>query len=63
MTSEGDGSLLLMNVDSLEWPVMVLAGLEGGFVVESPPELIDLVRRTARRFGDECPADPERASR
>lgn len=63
VTSEGDGSLLLMNVDSLEWPVMVLAGLEGGFVVESPPELIDLVRRTARRFGDERPADPERASR
>ena len=39
-----------MNVDSLEWPVMVLAQLEADFEVESPTELTDLLARTAARF-------------
>jgi hypothetical protein len=30
---------------------MVLAQLEADFVVESPPELVELVRRVADRFG------------
>jgi predicted DNA-binding transcriptional regulator YafY len=48
----GTGSCVLrMNVDSLEWPVVVLAQLEGDFEVESPPELQELVARTAARFG------------
>jgi len=44
------GCVLDMNVDSLEWPVMVLAQLEADFVVESPAELTDLLTRTAARF-------------
>ena len=39
-TAEADpagGCVLLMNVDSLEWPVMVLANLEADFEVEGPP--------------------------
>ena len=44
------GCLLEMNVDSLEWPVMVLAQLEADFEVESPTELTDLLIRTASRF-------------
>jgi predicted DNA-binding transcriptional regulator YafY len=46
-----DGHCLLeMNLDSLEWPVVVLMGLDADFVVESPPELVDLIERAARRF-------------
>ena len=45
------GCVLAMNVDSLEWPVMVLANLEADFEVEGPPELQDLIRGTAERFG------------
>jgi len=44
------GCVLRMNVDSLEWPVMVLVQLDGDFQVESPPELQDLVSGTADRF-------------
>ena len=39
-----------MNVDSLQWPVMVLAEVEADFEVESPPELTALLARTADRF-------------
>ena len=46
-----DGDCLLeMNLDSLEWPVVVLMGLDADFTVESPPELVGLLGRAARRF-------------
>jgi predicted DNA-binding transcriptional regulator YafY len=45
------GCELGMKVDSLEWPVMVLAQLDADFEVVSPPELQELVDRTAERFG------------
>lgn len=46
-----DGDCLLeMNLDSLEWPVVVLMGLDADFTVESPPELVQLLGRAARRF-------------
>lgn len=46
-----DGDCLLeMNVDALEWPVMVLTQLDRDFTVEGPPELLDLLGRAARRF-------------
>jgi predicted DNA-binding transcriptional regulator YafY len=49
--SGADGDCLLeMNVDALEWPVMVLTQLDRDFAVESPPELVDLLGRAARRF-------------
>ena len=44
------GCVLEMNVDSLEWPVMVLAQLEADFEVESPTALIELLAHTAARF-------------
>jgi predicted DNA-binding transcriptional regulator YafY len=46
-----DGACLLeMNLDSLEWPVVVLLGLDADFTVESPAELVDLLDRASRRF-------------
>ncbi len=39
-----------MSVDSLEWPVMVLAQLDVDFVIEGPAELSALLGRTAERF-------------
>jgi predicted DNA-binding transcriptional regulator YafY len=46
-----DGDCLLeMNVDALEWPVMVLTQLDRDFTVEGPPELVGLLARAARRF-------------
>lgn len=45
------GCLLEMNVDSLDWPLMVLASLEADFTVVEPAELGDLVAAAAVRFG------------
>lgn len=46
-----DGRAVLeMNVDSLEWPLMLLANTEAHFAVESPPELAEAVARVASRF-------------
>jgi predicted DNA-binding transcriptional regulator YafY len=43
--------VLTMSVDSLHWPVMVLAQLDAAFEVEGPAELRDLVARVAENFG------------
>jgi predicted DNA-binding transcriptional regulator YafY len=48
--SESGGCVLEMNVDDLDWPVMVLAGSGSGFVVESPPELAAKVAEVGERF-------------
>jgi predicted DNA-binding transcriptional regulator YafY len=46
-----DGDCLLeMNLDSLDWPVVVLLGLDADFHVEGPPELAELLVRAGRRF-------------
>ncbi len=50
VTPDGAGCLLEMNVDDLAWPVMVLAGSGGDFVVESPPELVEKVAEVGARF-------------
>jgi predicted DNA-binding transcriptional regulator YafY len=50
VTPDGDGCLLEMNVDDLDWPVMVLAGCGASFVVESPPELADRIAEVGARF-------------
>ena len=44
------GCVLEMNVDDLDWPVMVLAGSGADFVVESPPELAAKVAEVGTRF-------------
>jgi predicted DNA-binding transcriptional regulator YafY len=51
VTPVHDGAVLEMNVDSLAWPVMVLAEVGAPFVVESPDELRDHCARVAEIFG------------
>jgi predicted DNA-binding transcriptional regulator YafY len=49
--SGSDGHAVLeMSVDSLEYPLMLLANSEADFTVESPPELVEAVARAAARF-------------
>ena len=49
--TEVDGAAVLeMNVDSLEWPVMVLAQVGAPFGDVEPPELRDMLARTADLF-------------
>jgi predicted DNA-binding transcriptional regulator YafY len=47
---DGAGCVLEMHVDDLQWPVMVLAQVGADFTVESPPELVEEVRRVAGLF-------------
>jgi len=51
-TISGDpGAVLLeMGVDTLDWPLFVLANLDAEFTVQAPPELVAAVARTAGRF-------------
>jgi predicted DNA-binding transcriptional regulator YafY len=47
-----DGAVAVeMSVDTLEWPLMVLANLDAEFSVESPVELVEAVAAVAARFG------------
>ncbi len=48
--STPDGCRLTLNTDRLEWPMMILASVDADFVVEGPPELVELLARTADRF-------------
>ena len=50
VTPDGEGCVLEMNVDSLDWPVMVLAATGADFVVESPPALADRIAEVGARF-------------
>ena len=48
--ADGDGCVLAMNVDSLEWPVMVLAQVGAPFSDVEPPELRAEIARVAGQF-------------
>jgi predicted DNA-binding transcriptional regulator YafY len=48
---DGPGCVMVMQTDTLDWPLMVLAHLDSDFTVEGPPELVDLVAGAAERFG------------
>lgn len=50
VVASAGGCELRMSTDDLGWPLMILAQLDGEFVVESPPELRDLVASAAGRF-------------
>lgn len=50
VTEDGEGCVLEMNVDDLDWPVMVLAGSRAEFVVESPPALAERIAEVGARF-------------
>ena len=56
VTGEAGRAVLEMNVDSLDWPMFILANLDADFVVESPPELADVVARAGARFARSVPA-------
>jgi predicted DNA-binding transcriptional regulator YafY len=43
-------SVIRIAVDALDWPMMLLAGLDGPFEVLEPPELIERVRRAGIDF-------------
>jgi predicted DNA-binding transcriptional regulator YafY len=49
-------AVLEMNVDTLEWPMFMLANVDADFTVESPPELVTVVGAAAARFGRSGPA-------
>ncbi|HET7350008.1 MAG TPA: YafY family protein [Marmoricola sp.] len=50
VTAEDGASVLEMNVDSLEWPLMVLAQVGAPFGHVEPPELRAMLARTADLF-------------
>ena len=43
-------AVLELNVDTLDWPMFMLANIDADFVVESPPELAEAVARAGARF-------------
>ncbi|HEX5087261.1 MAG TPA: YafY family protein [Nocardioides sp.] len=55
VTGTSTRAVLEMNVDSLEWPVFVLATIDADFSVESPPELAEAAARMAARFARSLP--------
>ena len=50
VTPDGDGCLVHMPTDTLDWPFMVLARTDAEFTVLGPPELQELVAAAADRF-------------
>ena len=46
----GDGTLLRLRVNSLDWTAAMLAGLGCGFTIRRPDELRDRVRALAERL-------------
>jgi predicted DNA-binding transcriptional regulator YafY len=55
VTGTSTRAVLEMNVDSLEWPIYMLANVDADFTVESPPELVEAAARTAARFARSLP--------
>ena len=50
VTGTSQRAVLEMNVDSLDWPLFLLASIDADFTVESPPELAEAVHRAGLRF-------------
>ncbi len=44
-------SIVRMRIDELDWPLMIMAGLDVPFQVLEPPELVTAARRAAERLG------------
>jgi len=47
---DGESCRLEMDVDTLDWPILLLGAIEADFEVREPPELADRVHQVARRF-------------
>jgi predicted DNA-binding transcriptional regulator YafY len=58
---DGEGTVMLMRVSSLEWAASVLAGLDCGFTIVRPDELRASVRALAERLACSAEARDERA--
>jgi predicted DNA-binding transcriptional regulator YafY len=56
VTGSAGKAVLEMNVDSLEWPMYMLATIDADFTVESPPELAEAAARATARFARSLPA-------
>jgi predicted DNA-binding transcriptional regulator YafY len=50
ITPEGDGCVMRMSTDSLDWPLMAITSIDADFTVVSPPELAARVRAVATRL-------------
>ena len=50
ITPDGDGCLVRMPTDTLDWPLMVLARTDAEFRIDGPPELRDAIASAATRF-------------
>ncbi len=48
--ASSEGSVMIMNADHLDWPLMMIAGIDAPFTVEEPAELRELVTATAARL-------------
>lgn len=46
-----DRCRMVMDVDTLDWPMLLLGSIDADFDVVSPPELAEQVRAVAARFG------------
>ena len=55
VTGTKGSAVLEMNVDTLDWAMFMLGNIDADFTVESPPELAELVTRTAARFRRSAP--------
>jgi predicted DNA-binding transcriptional regulator YafY len=55
---DGDSCMLRMDVDSLDWPVLLLGSLAADFEVVSPPELVSRLRSVGERFARCTPEQP-----
>jgi predicted DNA-binding transcriptional regulator YafY len=55
VSGEPGRAVLEMSVDTLDWPMFMLANLDADFVVESPPELVETVVRAGARFARSTP--------
>ncbi|MGH3442400.1 MAG: helix-turn-helix transcriptional regulator [Nitriliruptorales bacterium] len=58
LEADGDVTLLHIGADELRWIANFLAGLGCGFEVLEPTELVDELRRLARRLLDVAPQPP-----
>ncbi len=50
LTAEGDRTAVVLQAESLDWAVRVLAGLGCALTVRSPPELREALRTHAARL-------------
>lgn len=55
------GSVMSMNADHLDWPLMLLAGVDAPFTIEEPAALVELAARTAARLARSSGGEPPRS--